>query len=161
MVVNFERASGPWHLEWVAIPDSFVLCVGALHQTCFALNGLVVNTESMLNNLLSTRGLIVGEAVMMGLAPFIGRQNAHDVVYEACKESIESKSPLLDVLAKSSQVSSKVDRDTLANLCDPQKYLGASQLMVDDVLRSSKAYLKTKMNGHWTGHEVNVTNGYH
>ena len=62
MVVDFERASGPWHLEWVAIPDSFVLTVGALHQTSFALDGLVVNSESMMDNLLSTRGLIVGEA---------------------------------------------------------------------------------------------------
>ncbi|KAF7595197.1 hypothetical protein BBP40_006941 [Aspergillus hancockii] len=32
MVVGFERASGPWHLEWVAIPESFTYVVGALYQ---------------------------------------------------------------------------------------------------------------------------------
>lgn len=164
MVVDFERASGPWHLEWVAIPDSFVLTVGALHQTSFALGGLVVNVDTMLDNLLSTRGLIVGEAVMMGLAPFIGRQNAHDVVYAACKESIETKHPLLAILSANTGITEKVDVTTLANLCDPRQYLGASQLMVDDVLRLSKVSpgrtVEAKlMNGHGNCHSNGVDHG--
>jgi 3-carboxy-cis,cis-muconate cycloisomerase len=32
MVQDFERATGPWHAEWMAIPESFVLTAGALHQ---------------------------------------------------------------------------------------------------------------------------------
>lgn len=148
MVVDFERASGPWHLEWVAIPEAFVLCVGALHQTCFAVGGLVVNTDAMMENLCSTRGLIVGEAVMMGLAPFIGRQNAHDVVYSCCKESIETKAPLLDVLLARQEVTEKMDKDTLASLCDPTKYFGASQLMVDDMLKASRGAVNGIVNGN-------------
>lgn len=137
MVVDFERASGPWHLEWVAVPETFVLAVGALHQTNFALSGLVVNTGAMMKNLLSTRGLIVGEAVMMGLAPFIGRQQAHDVVYESCKESIETEKPLFDVLRERRDVTEHVDKEKLGKLCDPVHYLGACQLMVDDILNAS------------------------
>lgn len=137
MVVDFERASGPWHLEWVAIPEAFVLAVGSLHQTNFALSGLVVNTDSMYQVLCSTKGLIVGEAVMMGLAPFIGRQPAHDVVYEACKIAIEESKPLLDVLASNGDVTAKVSREQLERFCDPLNYLGASQAMVDDMLRVS------------------------
>lgn len=144
MVVDFERASGPWHLEWVAIPEAFVLCVGALHQTCFAIGGLVVNTGAMMENLCSTKGLIVGEAVMMGLAPFIGRQNAHDVVYSCCKESIETKAPLLDVLLSRKEITDKMDKDRLAALCNPTNYFGASQLMVDDMLKASR----NGINGH-------------
>lgn len=139
MVADFERASGPWHLEWVAVPEAFVLCVGALHQTCFAVGGLVVNTNAMMDNLCSTRGLIVGEAVMMGLAPFIGRQNAHDAVYDCCKESIETKTPLLDVLLTRKEITEKMDKDTLASLCDPTRYFGASQLMVDKMLQVSSS----------------------
>lgn len=135
MVSDFERASGPWHLEWVAVPEAFVLAVGALHQTNFALSGLVVNTDAMMRNLSSTRGLIVGEAVMMGLAPFVGRQQAHDLVYEACKESIESDKALYDALKDRPDVTQHVDDNKLKELCDPINYLGASQLMVDDMLR--------------------------
>ncbi len=136
MITDFERASGPWHLEWVAVPEAFVLTVGALHQANFALSGLVVNTDAMKRNLSSTRGLIVGEAVMMGLAPFIGRQQAHDVVYEACKESIESSQGLYDVLKKREDVTKHVADEKLKALCDPVNYLGASQLMVDDVCKA-------------------------
>ncbi|KAG4433397.1 hypothetical protein IFR05_011109 [Cadophora sp. M221] len=134
MVSDFERASGPWHLEWVAIPESFVIAVGALHQADFALSGLVVNTEQMGKNLRSTQGLIVGEAVMMGLAPYLGRGKAHDVVYEACKESIEGAGTLFDCLVKKKAVTDSLDEEKLKALCDPFNYLGASQQMVDDVL---------------------------
>ena len=134
MVVDFERASGPWHLEWVAIPDSFVLAVGALHQMNFALSGLVVNADAMERNLLSTKGLIVGEAVMMGLATQMGRGKAHDVVYEACKEAIEGDKALVDVLKGKKEVVEMVGERELEKFCDPKAYLGVSQLVVDKVL---------------------------
>lgn len=161
MVTDFERASGPWHLEWVAVPDSFVLAVGALHQMSFALNGLVVNEKSMVNNLNSTRGLIVGEAVMMGLAPYIGRQSAHDVVYTACKESIETNNSLLQVLQQKPEVTQKVDFDALSKLCDPNRYMGACHLMVDDVLRATKKHESSAglKNGHTNG--TATVNGFH
>lgn len=134
MVCDFERASGPWHLEWCAIPEAFVLAVGAVHQTNFAMGGLVVNTDSMARNLCSTKGLIVGEAVMMGLAPSIGRQKAHDVVYEACKKAIETNGSLFDVLREIPEVTEKVGDERLKELCDPMKYMGSSHQMIDDVL---------------------------
>ena len=139
MVADFERASGPWHLEWVAIPEAFTVAVGALHQTNFALGGLVVNTEEMKKNLLSTNGLIVGEAVMMALAPHLGRQPAHDIVYNACKECIESDQDLLHCLRKLPVVKDIFDEKFLAQLCDPTNYFGASSLMVDGVVKRAEA----------------------
>ncbi len=47
--------------------------------------GLIVDENKMAENLDISRGLIVAEAVMMGLAPQIGRQQAHDVVYDCCR----------------------------------------------------------------------------
>ncbi|KAH9983785.1 adenylosuccinate lyase [Xylariaceae sp. FL0662B] len=137
MVVDFERASGPWHLEWVAVPEAFVLAAGALHQTNFVFNGLVVNTGAMMENLNSTKGLIVGEAVMMALARYIGRQPAHDVVYRACKDSIETGRLLFDVLKLQPEVHNNINDGELAGLCDPRNYFGSSQLMVDNMVRVS------------------------
>lgn len=134
MVADFERASGPWHLEWVAVPESFVIAVGALSQTHFALSGLSVHSKQMLDNLHSTRGLIVAEAVMMGMAPHVGRQEAHDIVYVACRESIEKNQTLFECLLQKEEVTSKMSAEQLSALCDPVNYLGASTRMVDDVL---------------------------
>ena len=135
MVCDFERASGPWHLEWVCVPESFTYCSGALHQATFALGGLVVNVSAMATNLASTRGLIAAEAVMMGLASYVGRQPAHDVVYEACRTSIETSQPLLDVLLANELTSSKISAEELEKFCDPLNYMGSATRMVDDVLQ--------------------------
>ncbi len=117
MVSDFERATGPWHVEWIALPESFLYAAGALHQAEFMLGGLIVDPARMAKNLGMTHGLIVAEAVMMGLAPHTGRTEAHDLVYDACRVAIEGDRPLCDVL-----------------LTDPANYLGAAQAMVDRVL---------------------------
>lgn len=136
MLTDFERATGPWHLEWVAVPESFVVAVGALAQADFALSGLVVNVDGMTRNLDSTRGLIVAEAVMMELAVHTGRQRAHDVVYEACKETIEGdeRVTLLQTLREKREVTAAVSDERLRELCEPSNYLGAAGIMVDNVL---------------------------
>ncbi len=47
-----------------------------------------------------TGGLVMSEAVMMGLGPHIGREYAHDLVYDLCRESLaKQQRPLLDLLA--------------------------------------------------------------
>ncbi|KAK1007469.1 hypothetical protein LTS01_002697 [Friedmanniomyces endolithicus] len=136
MITDFERASGPWHLEWVAVPESFVVAVGALSQAGFVLSGLVVNTQQMERNLDSSRGLIVAEAVMMDLASHIGRQQAHDLIYDACNKTIEAGegTSLFDVLSQDERVTGAISTAKLAGLCKPANYLGAAGRMVDDVL---------------------------
>ena len=138
MVQDFERATGPWHAEWMAIPESFVLTAGALHQAKFALGGLIVDTGKMAANLDISRGLIVAEAVMMGLAPAIGRQEAHDVVYDACRLANEKGMTLADALAADPRIAERIDRPTIERLTSPKNYLGLAPEMVDRVLASSK-----------------------
>lgn len=138
MVQDFERATGPWHAEWMAIPESFVLAAGALHQARFALGGLIVDESKMAENLDVSHGLIVAEAVMMGLAPQIGRQAAHDVVYDACRIANEKDMSLADALSADPRVSSRIDRATIDRLTSPKNYLGLAPDMVDRVLASSK-----------------------
>lgn len=116
------------------MPESFVIAVGALSQTHFALSGLSVNSQQMLENLHSTKGLIVAEAVMMGMAPHMGRQRAHDIVYEAFRESVEKERTLLESLLEVEEVTSKMSQERLAALCDPVNYLGASTRMIEDAL---------------------------
>lgn len=134
MVQDFERATGPWHAEWIAIPESFVLTAGALHQAKFALGGLIVDEKRMSDNLDISRGLIVAEAVMMGLAPAIGRQEAHDVVYDACRIANEKGLTLAEALAGDDRVASRIDRATIDRLTSPKNYLGLAPEMVDRVL---------------------------
>ncbi len=140
MVQDFERATGPWHAEWMAIPESFVLTAGALHQAKFALAGLIVDEKRMADNLGISRGLIVAEAVMMGLAPALGRQDAHDVVYDACRLANENGLTLADALSADHRVSTRIDRATIDRLTAPENYLGLAPEMVDRVLAASRRH---------------------
>jgi len=135
MVEDHERSTGPWEIEWIAVPEIFLLAAGALAQARFLVEGLQVDPKRMRANLDITRGLIVSEAVMMGLGPHLGRQRAHDVVYAICRTVIASGRPFLDLLAEDAEISRHLDRAALAKLVDPANYLGLAGEMVDRVLK--------------------------
>ena len=134
MVADHERSTGPWQIEWIVLPEAFCLMAGALKQSRYVLEGLEVDAHRMRENIDLTGGLVMSEAVMMGLAPYIGREYAHDLVYDICREAVKQKRPLLDLLCEHPEINKHLDRAALARLCDPAHYLGQSGLMVDRVL---------------------------
>ncbi len=134
MVEDHERSTGPWEIEWIVLPEIFCLSAGALAQTLFVLTGLQVDERKMRANLDLTKGLIVSEAVMMGLGPHLGRQYAHDLVYDICRQVVATGRPLVDLLAENAEIKKHLDRPALERLCDPANYLGEAGAMVDRVL---------------------------
>ena len=139
MLADHERSTGPWEIEWIALPEAFLLSAGALNQAKAVVGGLEVDAKRMRANLDSTKGLVVSEAVMMGLAPYLGRERAHDLVYDLCREAIRQDRPLLDLLSENAAITKHVDRKKLSELCDPSNYLGLSGVMVDRVLERIRA----------------------
>jgi len=134
MIADHERSTGPWEIEWIVLPEAFCLMAGALKQTRFVLDGLEVDKAQMRANIDMTGGLVMSEAVMMGLGTYIGREYAHDLVYDICRVAVKEKRPLLDLLCEHPEINKHLDRTALAKLCDPANYLGQSGVMVDRVL---------------------------
>jgi 3-carboxy-cis,cis-muconate cycloisomerase len=138
MVADHERSTGPWEIEWVVLPEMFCLIAGALKQTNFILAGLEVDTAQMRRNLNITDGLVMSEAVMMGLGRAMGRERAHDVVYDLCRDAVTSKRPLLELLVENAEISQHATRAQLEAMLDPANYLGEAGTMVDRVLAARK-----------------------
>ncbi len=136
MVADHERSTGPWQIEWIVLPEAFCLLAGALKQMRTVVEGLQVDAEAMMRNIEMTGGLVMSEAVMMGLGRYIGREYAHDLVYDLCRESLAKKVPLIDLLAAHPEINRHVDRAALLRMLDPVNYLGQSGVMVDRVLAS-------------------------
>jgi 3-carboxy-cis,cis-muconate cycloisomerase len=134
MVADHERSTGPWEIEWIVLPEAFCLLAGALKQSRSVLEGLEVDEARMRANLDMTNGLIVSEAVMMGLGRSLGRETAHDLVYDICREAVRRNVPLLDLLCENAEITGHVSREQLAAWCDPANYLGQAGVMVDRVL---------------------------
>ena len=139
MIADHERSTGPWEIEWIVLPEAFCLTAGALMQTRSVLEGLEVDAERMRANIDITNGLVMSEAVMMGLGRYIGREVAHDLVYDLCRESLKQHKPLIDLLAAHPEIKGHLDRGALEKLCDPANYLGQAGVMIDRVLAMAAA----------------------
>ena len=136
MVQDHERATGPWHAEWIALPQAFALTAGALHHTRTMLEGLVVDPGRMRRNLDTTRGMICAEAVMMALAPEVGREKAHHLVAAACQRALARDRHLLEELQADAAISAHLRPERLVALLDPASYTGLAADFVDRVLTS-------------------------
>src|SRR5437016_8222807 len=112
-VADHERSTGPWQIEWIALPEIFLLASGALAQSRALVAGLEIDAARMRANLDLTNGLIVSEAVMMALGPHLGRQRAHDLVYDICRKVMTTGRPLLDLLGEAAELSQHVRRPVL------------------------------------------------
>ncbi len=134
MLADHERATGPWHAEWVALPQAFALTAGALYHTRAILEGLEVDPANMRRNLDATRGMIAAEAVMMALAPAVGRQTAHHLVAAACRQAVERGAHLAEALAADPKVTAHLAPERLRQLLDPENYTGLAGAFVDRVL---------------------------
>lgn len=137
MIQDFERATGPWHAEWIAIPESFLLTASALAQARFALGGLEVDAVQMKKNLDISKGLIVAESVMMALAPYVGKHQAHEEVYDACRKVHSSGQTLAEVLMQTPAVTQHLSDEQIQSLTNPANYLGKAPEMVVQALNAS------------------------
>lgn len=134
MIQEHERGVGQMHLEWMIIPEAFVLMSGSLSHSENILSGLHVDKEQMRKNLDMGGGLLMSEAVMMGLAPKIGKKKAHDLVYLIAGNAYEKGITLKEALMQDEQVTSHLTSLEIAYLLEPVNYTGVASKMIDMVL---------------------------
>jgi 3-carboxy-cis,cis-muconate cycloisomerase len=139
MAADQERATGPWQAELLALPQAFLLAHGALRHARDLAEGMTIDPARMLRNLAATHGLIMAEAVMMGLAPLLGRAAAHDAVHHACDVALAGNLPLADALAREPAVAGRLSIEEIARLTSAETYLGSTQPFIDRALAAARA----------------------
>ena len=121
-----ERDMGLWAVEWIAVPQAFILCGGVAEKLVELVAALQVDPGRMRANLELTDGAILAEAAMMALAVELGHEAAHAVVMSASRRALATGRALLDVLVEDPQAGPLIDAAMLERLCDPGEYLGWS-----------------------------------
>ena len=96
----------------------------ALSRLREVLRGLRLNPERMRRNLNLGGGLIMAEAVMLKLGAVLGRQHAHDVVYDAAQAAFVEDRTFAAVLAADPRVSALLSASAIDKLLDPVAYTG-------------------------------------
>lgn len=107
-----------------ALAQACELTGDMLQRLVELLAGLQVFPERMRRNLDLSGGLIMAEALMLELGKQIGRQRAHDVVYEAAQGSVTQGRPFRDLLAEDPHVSARLTAPQIEALLDPAQYTG-------------------------------------
>ncbi len=126
-----ERDVGAWMVEWIAVPELFLLGGAGAAELRELLEGLQVDPEQMLTNLGRTGGAILAEAVMMALAERLGRDRAHHLLSELTAESSRVGRPFAAVLAADPRVQEALTPAELRQALDPRRWIGAAAELSD------------------------------
>ncbi|WP_045225977.1 class-II fumarase/aspartase family protein [Methyloterricola oryzae] len=134
LVHDHERDGRSWKGEWAILPPACLATGKALHLLRHLLEGLNVCEERMLHNLAATRGFVYAERVMLALAPHLGKQSAHALVYRVAMAATERGEGLLEALLAEPEVREPLGAERLRRLFDPADSTGRCAEMVDRVL---------------------------
>jgi adenylosuccinate lyase len=129
-----ERDWSSFQMEWAYLPELCVMAQGAMELSARVLEGLIVYPERMRHNLNLTDGLLLAERVMFALGDHIGRQHAHDVVYECAMHAFEQRQPFAASLLADARVTQHLTSQQVTDLLDPVQYTGLAAVFVERVL---------------------------
>ena len=99
------------------------------------IQGLKLDPQRMRKNLDLSGGLIMAEAVMLSLGATLGRQHAHDVVYDAAQAAFVENKAFGDVLSTDPRVTERLDSADIAKLMDPTEYCGLSAMLAREAVQ--------------------------
>jgi 3-carboxy-cis,cis-muconate cycloisomerase len=129
-----ERSAGEWQIEWHVIPQLAVLAGSALSEATIIAEGMRVDSDRMLSNLELDGGLVMAEAQMIQLADVLGREHAHDLVYEAATLARKEGSVLSAALRRVAEDKGK-SHLLPAELVGPKEYLGEANEICQTAVR--------------------------
>jgi 3-carboxy-cis,cis-muconate cycloisomerase len=135
MIQEHERGVGQMNIEWMVIPEAFVLMSGSLKHTRFILENLWVDKENMRKNIDLGGGLLMSESVMMGLAPKVGKAKAHHLVYDAAGKAYAQGLTLKEALMSEPEITGELTEEEINRLIDPINYVGCVEEMIQQVLQ--------------------------
>ena len=100
----------------------------------YVLEGLTVDAPQMRANLDRLGGFLLSERVMFVLSDKVGKQTAHELVYEASMHGIENGISFEQSLMENQKVRAVLDAKALREALDPTTYVGRAPEIVDEVL---------------------------
>jgi adenylosuccinate lyase len=138
MMVDHERNLDHFLGEREKMEES-CLIMGELltHGEDMAKN-MTVNPGKMQANLDLLKGLLLSESVMIELGKKIGKQSAHEVIYEDAMKSMKEEVDFKRVLLEDARVSQHLTRGDIDRLLNPAEYVGLAPRMARDMVSLSR-----------------------
>jgi adenylosuccinate lyase len=106
-----------------------------LARLILIIRDLKLDPQRMRKNLDLSGGLIMAEAVMLTLGATLGRQHAHDVVYDAAQAAFVENKAFGDLLSADPRVTERLDSAAIVKLMDPIEYCGLSAMLAREAVQ--------------------------
>lgn len=142
MLIDGERDAIHWRNEWVALPKITSYLDAQLVQLTYILSELEVNTVQMRKNLDIQGSLPYSERIMFKLGKVIGKQTAHELVYQAAMKAIENHDDFISLLYQEPTVSTHFSKETIQSWIVPENNIGENLAKVDDVVSTVQVYFR-------------------
>ncbi len=126
LIHDHERDGRAWKTEWIVLPEACLAAEKAINLTHQLLGNLTVNSERMQTNMNASGGSIFAEAVMLAIAPDMGKQTAHTLVYQLAMFATENNQsfqqavksdPTISTLLSAKQIDAIFNIDNLTTHC--------------------------------------------
>jgi adenylosuccinate lyase len=137
-----ERDSRSLRTEWVCVPDVSHYTLSATEIVHSVLTGLVVHVDRIRANADEVADQLATEGLMLALGRHVGKQTAHEHVYELSQAARRDGIPLRD-LVRDHETARLLDGDELARIFDPGQYLGQSGALTRQVVTRAREWLHT------------------
>ena len=134
MKTEHERDAMSWRAEWIALPELNIYVAAQLQMTLTVLRGMKVNSKQMLKNLELQHGLLLSEKIMFELGKKLGKQTAHQLVYESAMLAFEQERPFKDVLQENTELKQHFTEQEISQWLIAENYLGSAPRKVDVVI---------------------------
>jgi adenylosuccinate lyase len=156
LINEHERDYRAIRLEWVAVTDASLYVCGALSLLQTILENLIVHEERIRQNVDQAASLIATEALMFRLAEKMGKQAAHQLLYELTMEARNTRMrsangrskgrrsadrPLIDLLAAHPEIKSIFSLEDLRQAIDPARHIGLAGQLTDRVVKYARDWL--------------------
>lgn len=128
-----ERDASALRVELAAVPELAVYCGALFARMRAVVENLEPLAERMRGNANRLGGLLLSERVMLALGGKVGKQTAHEIVYEVAMAAQTKGTDFRAELAADHRVAAHLDREAVSDLLDPEGYLGLAGRFVDEV----------------------------
>jgi adenylosuccinate lyase len=134
-----ERDLANSSAERFTLSHSMILLDDIIIKCDKVLSKLGVDSERMMYNIKSQKGLVMAEKLMIALVDNgMPRDEAHEVLRSASMNAINSGEDLEDICARSEAISKIFTRQELSGLFKPESHLGFSGEIVDQAVEIAR-----------------------
>ena len=138
MQEEHEADASGHHMIDAALDEVCILTSKYITSFIDLFSGLQLFPDRMRENLELSGGLIMSEQIMLELGNEMGRQKAHDVVYDAAQKSVNESRPFRETLAEEQDVTSRLSAAEIETLLDPEKYTGLCEYFAETFARKGR-----------------------